>query len=172
MVRLDKLPSDTSNSRIRRTRNSFMFTDFPRQPGSRISLSSDLCHTVTESLSGWDMALDAINVLSSNFNPHGRRWNSSPPPLSLPNMEFTVTECFITSHLLPRPQDMSSQRTRTVISPPGPSAHSGQSGLAIHLGLCGSVLVYSFSSNVPSNQYHLSLTKVIHLKSWIINWFR
>ena len=151
MVHLDKLPSDTSNSRIMRIRNSFMFTDFPRQLGSRISLSSDLCHTTTESLSRWDTALDAISILSSHFNPHGRRWNSSPPPLSFPNVEFTVTESFITSHLLPLPQDMSSQRTRTVVSPPGPSAHLGQSGLAIHLGLCGSVLVHSFSSNVPSN---------------------
>lgn len=151
MVHLDTLPLGTSNSRIMRTRNSFMFTDFPRQIGSRISLSSDLCHTVTESLSRWDRVLGAIRVLSSYFNPHGRTGNPSPPPLSFPNMEITITEHLITSHLLLLPQDMSSQRAGTMISPPGPSTHLGQGWLAMCPGLCGTVLIYSYFSNIQSS---------------------
>lgn len=47
MVHLDKLPSDTSNSRIMRTRNSFMITDFPRQLGRRF-LCPVICVTQSQ----------------------------------------------------------------------------------------------------------------------------
>lgn len=52
-------------------------------------------------------------------------------------MELTVTECSITSHPLLLPQDVSSQRAGTMISPPWPSAHFGQGVLVICLVCVG-----------------------------------
>lgn len=68
---LDKLPvSSPSNSSIMRTRNSFMFTDFPRERAGTISLPSDLCHT--QSFKNETRVSGAISILSSHFNPHGQ----------------------------------------------------------------------------------------------------
>lgn len=146
-VHLDKLPVGT-NSRIMRTRNSFMFTDFQENRQQGFFVQRSVWHRVFQDEPEF---LGAISVLNAHFNPHRWTGNPSPPPHTptFLNMEFTVTECSITSHPPLMSQDVSSQKARTIspwaISPFGSSFVGHMSDLH------GTFLICSYCSNVPSS---------------------
>lgn len=162
MVHLDKLPVGSSSSRIMRTRRSFMFTNFPRETGSRISLSTDLCHTVSFTVrqflllsAFWALILTHWDRQEIQVHPqlHPQIWSSA-----LQKITSHHTYSYSLRMWAPREQEKWF-------------LHLGCQPIWVKVGwsyaLAGTVLVYACCSSVSFNYCYLLLMKVTHLEDWV-----
>jgi hypothetical protein len=152
MVHLDKLPVNTTNSRIMRTRNSFMFTDFPRERRKRTSLSTGPYHTVFQDKSQLQMLL----VFQDLVLTHLDRQEVQVPPY-IPKYGAHSHRSSIPSCLLPFSHEANSGNYDFSA---WLSAHLGQGWLVICPGLEGTFLVYPYS--LPLTHKSNTVWKINH----------